>query len=264
MGKKVQQKKEIKKKKRRKLKVKFLLKTLLCLCIIVVFFLYVYSLKIKNIYIKGNDIVSDALIIETIGIKDYPKIYKLNIKKSKKLLLENPLIDEVKIKRNIFGKLTINIKEAKVLFYYKYSNKYITSSNKSIDSSNEYLGVPTLINFTPDTVFKELVNGLNKIDYNIVKSINEIEYNPYKGSDGTIIDNNRFNLKMIDGNTVVIDTVNIKNLNSYNTIFVSLGMDKTKGVLYLDTITEDNIYFKSYESMAKEEKEKEEQEKEKS
>ena len=84
--------------------------------------------------------------------------------------------------------------------------------------------------------------------------INEIEYNPYKNADGTIIDNNRFTLKMNDQNTVIIDTVNIKNLNLYNTIYASLGMDTSKGILYLDTITEDNIYFKSYETINNENK----------
>ena len=88
--------------------------------------------------------------------------------------------------------------------------------------------------------------------------INELEYNPYKAADGTIIDNNRFTLKMNDGNTVIIDTVNIKNLNKYNEIYASLGMDKEKGILYLDTITEDNIYYKSYDTIAKEAKEAEE------
>ncbi|MDE5888848.1 MAG: hypothetical protein K2H20_02390, partial [Bacilli bacterium] len=91
--------------------------------------------------------------------------------------------------------------------------------------------------------------------YNIVKMINEIEYTPYKSSDGTIIDNNHFTLKMNDTNTVMIDTVNIKNLNKYQTIVASPDMDKNHGVIYLDTINDDRIYIKSYETIAKEEEE---------
>ena len=75
---------------------------------------------------------------------------------------------------------------------------------KSIEDDISYVGVPSLVNFTPDTVFDDLVVGLNKIDYNIVKMINEIEYTPYKSEEGTTIDNNLFTLTMNDGNIVKI------------------------------------------------------------
>ena len=82
--------------------------------------------------------------------------------------------------------------------------------------------------------------------------INEIEYTPYKSADGTIIDNNHFTLKMNDTNTVMIDTVNIKNLNKYQTIIASPDMDSKHGIIYLDTINDDRIYIKSYETIAAE------------
>ena len=43
----------------------------------------------------------------------------------------------------------------------------ITSEGKSIENDNSYLGFPTLINFTPDTIFNELYKGLNKINKGI-------------------------------------------------------------------------------------------------
>ena len=62
---------------------------------------------------------------------------------------------------------------------------------------------------------------------------------------------------MNDGNIVKIDTVNIKNLNQYKTIYTSLEMNKTKRVVYLDTIINkgDGIYSKTLESIKKEEAE---------
>lgn len=257
MDKKVQQPKPH---KRRRLRVKFLLKLSAFVCLIVVSIIYLKNYHIKNIYITGNEVIPDVKIIETLEIKDYPSMSKLKVKKAESTLLEqNPIIEKVSIKRDLLGKVRIDITETKILFYYKYNNKYITTSGKSIDDlNNEYYGYPILINFTPDTVFDSLLKGLNKVNYDIIKMINELEYNPYKAADGTIIDNNRFTLKMNDGNTVIIDTVNIKNLNKYNEIYASLGMDKEKGILYLDTITEDNIYYKSYDTIAKEAKEAEE------
>ena len=92
--------------------------------------------------------------------------------------------------------------------------------------------------------------------------INTIEYNPYKDREGKVIDETRFKLVMNDYNTVMIDTVNITKLNDYYDIYISLNMNETKGLLYLDTITEDNILFESYTSIEQERLEKELKEKE--
>jgi len=68
---------------------------------------------------------------------------------------------------------------------------------------------------------------------------------------------------MNDYNTVIINTVNIRKLNEYFDIYVSLNMQETKGLLYLDTITDDNILFESYTSIEQAQIEKEQQEAEK-
>ena len=62
---------------------------------------------------------------------------------------------------------------------------------------------------------------------------------------------------MNDNNTVIIDTVNIKRLNDYTMIYTSLNMDVEKGILHLDTITKDSIYFKKYEEITEDNPEKE-------
>lgn len=248
-------KKQQKKKKKLKLRVKVLFKLLLFVGLVAFSIYYVKELKIKNIYVTGNVNVKDVTVIETLGIQDYPKIYELNLDKMEKSLKKLPLVEKANIKRNIFGKLSIDIEETKILFLYKYNNKYTTASNKSIKDDLSYIGVPSLINFTPDTIFDALVVGLNKIDYDIVKMIGEIEYTPYKSQEGQTIDNNLFTLYMNDGNIVKIDTVNIKNLNQYNTIYTTLEMNKTKRIVYLDTILNegDGIYSKTLESLRKEE-----------
>lgn len=255
------------KKKKLRLKVRVVVKLLLFLLIAGALFYYVSNLKIKNIFITGTTRVRDVEIIEKVGIQDYPCIYKLNLSEMKDAIKTIPLVRDVKIKRNLFGKLRIQVEEDTVLFFYKYNNKYITSSGASVEDTNDYFGYPTLINFTPDTIFEDFVKGLNKVDMDVILMINEIEYTPYKASDGQVIDNNRFTLKMNDTNTVIVDTVNMKNLNKYMTIFASPDMDKERGVVYLDTINDESIYFKSYETIAKEEEEKkraqEEQDKEK-
>ena len=253
-----------KKKKRLRLNYKGIFKLTISLLFLVLLFLYFTKLRIKNIYIEGTTNIKDVEIIEAAGIKEYPKIYKLNISKIKKNILKLPLVSNVKIKRNIFGRITITITEDKVLFYYNQEGKYITSTGKRVDNNVSYKGCPTLINQTPDNIVNKLVIGFNKVDDNILKMINTIEYNPYKDSEGNIIDETRFKLIMNDYNTVMIDTVNIRKLNDYLDIYISLNMQQTKGLLYLDTITDDNILFESYTSIEEDRitKEQEEQENE--
>ena len=254
-----------KKKKKLKLNYKGIFKLLIFILLIVLIILYFLNLNIKNIYILGTNKIKDIDIIETAHIKDYPPIFKLNTYKIKKDLEKNPLIKKVSIKRNIFGTITFNIEERNILFFYKEKNKYVTSDSKYIEDDPSYIGYPILINYTPRKMIEKLAIGFNKVNPDILKMINTIEYNPYTNKEGKVIDETRFKLLMNDTNTVMIDTVNIRKLNKYMTIYISLNMKDTKGLLYLDTITDDNILFESYTSIEqsrieKEEKEKEQQE----
>ncbi len=244
------------KKVKRKLNIKAFIVFALVIYLIVMLVYYFLSMPIKNIYITGNSYVSDNDIIIAAGIKNYPSIIKLNSSKMKKNIKKLDYVDDVKIRRNIFGKLTINIKEANILFFNRNNNKLVLSNSKEIEDDNSY-GYASLINYVPKDIYKKLIVSLNKIDDNILKSISEIEYSISKSND-KVIDDTRFLLRMNDGNTVYINLINIKNLNKYQSIYATLN--DTLGVIYLDSSSNENIYFKSYESLAKEQEEKEQQE----
>lgn len=244
------------KKVKRKLNIKAFIVFALVIYLIVMLVYYFLSMTIKNIYITGNSYVSDNDIIIAAGIKNYPSIIKLNSSKMKKNIKKLDYVDDVKIRRNIFGKLTINIKEANILFFNRNNNKLVLSNSKEIEDDNSY-GYASLINYVPKDIYKKLIVSLNKIDDNILKSISEIEYSISKSND-KVIDDTRFLLRMNDGNTVYINLINIKNLNKYQSIYATLN--DTLGVIYLDSSSNENIYFKSYESLAKEQEEKENQE----
>lgn len=250
---------EVKTKKviKKKIKISGLLFLLVFVILFTFIFYNVINLPIKHIYITGNDHVSDNDIINITGIKYYPPIYKLNKKEMKESILALPLVKDVEIKKSIFGKLQIDILEYKILFLNKSTNELVLSNNKSIANDYEYTRVPTLVNYVPDTIYSELITGLGGIDYDILTSISEIEYSKSTNKEGEVIDDKRFILRMNDGNTVVMNTVNIKRLNSYNTIYSSLSDEL--GTIYLDSIAEENIYFKSY---ALEEQERMEEERE--
>ena len=95
------EKKKIKvKRKKRKLKVKRIIICLLVLISLVLLFLYIKKLPIKNIYIVGNNILSDKEIIEEAGISNYPSFLATSSSTIKKKLLKNNYIKEVNIKKN--------------------------------------------------------------------------------------------------------------------------------------------------------------------
>ena len=206
------------------------------------FIYYLWQLPIKNIYIKGNKYLTDATIIETAGIKNYPSLMRTSRGKVKKKLLKNEYIDEVKIKKNIFGKITITVKESKPLFYDKTINKIVLLNKSSVDNDLS-IQLPTLINSVPNDIYNQLIEKFNDVDYDIILQISEIEYSPDIINE-KVIDPNRFLLRMNDGNSAYINPVNIKKLNDYFKNY-DLVPDGVKGTFYFDS-NNGNVMFKMY------------------
>ena len=222
-----------KKKKKKKFNYKRLLVFVLIIYLLISTINKLINEPIKNIIITGNNIVTDNEIIESANIKNYPPLVTLNINKIKNLIKENPLISEVEIKRNLKFQLTIKITELKIICLDKNNNKLLLENGNKIDNNNLYEGIPLLINYTPEDILKEFLENMGKLDYSIISGISEIEYSPSMSSDDKVVDENRFLLKMNDGNLVYINLSKLKNLKSYQKIYASLG--DNKGVLHLDS-----------------------------
>ena len=228
----------------KKFSFKRLLILLLILYIVIYSLYFVFKMPIKNIYIKGTNLISDNDVIMVAGIKDYPSIFQTTSAKLTKKIKSLPLVKNVKIRKNIFGKLTISIEEYKILFYNLNNKKLVLEDNVEIDDNNNYKGIPTLINYVPDNIYKRMSKSLLKVDKDILALVSEIEYSPSKSNE-QIIDDTRFILRMNDGNTVYANLLNIKNLNHYEEIYSTLN--NQKGYLYLDSTNEENFYFQVYE-----------------
>ena len=224
--------KKSKKKVKRHLKIKSFL--ILISIVLVIFFLgyYVVSLPIKNIYIKGNDKISDYDILVATGLKDYPPMFKYSKKSLASKLLAIPNIANVKIQKDLKGTIILEVEEARILFFNRNDKKYVLENHKTLDNSKE--NVPFLINYVPDTIYNRLIDSMKDLSTNTLALISEIEYSPSKSGDVTI-DDTRFLLRMNDGNNVYINLINIKRLNMYleiSTIFPSngtLGLDSDNG-----------------------------------
>lgn len=221
----------------KKVKKKLNFKKLLILLLMIYLLCYCgynfFTRPIKNIIITGNTLVSDAEIISLAGIKKYPALFTLQKSKMINGIKKNKLISDVQIKRNLKYEIKINVNELKVVCLYLSTGELLLSDGTRIPDENKYEGIPTLINYTPDDVLKDFLNGLGKLDYGTISGISEIKYDPTSSTTGEDIDKTRFLLLMNDGNQVYINNAKIRLLSSYQKIYSSLK-DK-KGILHLDS-----------------------------
>ena len=214
-----------KNKGKRKLNIKKLIIVLAIILFAVGAFFYYFSLRVTNIYVVGNTYLKESDILLQTNLLDYPNIYKVSNDKIENALLKNDLIKSVNVHKSLFGNVTIEIEENKIL-YQKSNGKYVLSNNKEVELIDNPLGIPTLLNECDD-VCEKLANKMLLIDDDILKHISEIEYKK------TDLDKERFMFYMLDGNYVYITLSKINLINSYNEIYPTL--EGKKGILYLDS-----------------------------
>lgn len=211
------------KKKKRKIRYDRIIIFLGIIIFIVLGFTYVLNIKISNIYISGNEYLTDQQIIEIAGISDYPSTLQNLSLQIKERLKNDILIKDVKVVKKGFTKVYIEVEENRPLFYYEYDNKTVLVDGQTVSSK---YNVPTVINYITDTYYDAFVTEMSKLDEQILSRISEIQFFPND------VDDNRFFLTMNDGNYVYVNISTFNKLNKYITILESLP-DKN-GILYLD------------------------------
>ncbi len=239
-------KKDNNKKPKKRLNVKRLIILILFLYLIYYLISSIINMPTKNIFIEGNINVTDHEIITVGEIEKYPPFYLLNIKKLEDRIETLPLINSVKITRKLSGILKIKVVENKPLFIIKTSDMVVLNNKEEIKNNHSFMGLPTLINYVPDTIYDDFIVGFSKVKSNIIGMINYIEYKPSRNSNEEIIDDKRFLISMNDGNSIYIIPNKIDNLNYYLDILSSLSIKDKKGTLYLDSGNEDNFIFEPY------------------
>ena len=219
------EKKKIKVKvKKRKLKIKKILVTILLLTIIILSYLYLKRLPIRNIYIIGNNILSDREIIKMSEIDNYPSFIDTSSREIKTKLLRNNYIKEVKIIKKFWGKVYIYINENKILALY--NDRLLLESGEEVENIYNITTMPLLTNDI-SSIKERFVSKFSLVDNDILLKISEISYVPNE------VDKERFALKMNDGNLVYVTLTKINKINKYNSIYS--GLDGKKGIIYLDS-----------------------------
>ena len=129
--------------KKRKFKIRYG-RILIFLSIVFIIGFIIYKIldrNLTNIYISGNNYLSDQFIIETVKLDNYPKMIKINTIKIKNELLKNNFVNDVEITKNN-TEIHIKIKEAHPIYYDLSLQKVILSNGNQVD--NNYM-VPTLV-----------------------------------------------------------------------------------------------------------------------
>ena len=216
--------------KKKKLKVKniviFLILIFGITLLSFILYYFVINTNIKNIYINGNTYVKDIEIMRRANIVDYPKMLDISTSNMENEIKKIDIIKDVNIKKGLFGKLTINIKEYKPLFYNGNTQKIILSNNKEIEN-NITVSLPILnMEGLSDKILNKLILKFSEVNDEIKLRISEIKYAPNN------VDNERFLCIMNDGNYVYITLVKIEEINYYLKILPTL--ENKKGVLNLD------------------------------
>ena len=218
-------KKKNNKKNKRKLNKKRFLIFIIILLFLVLFFYKLFNINIKNIYISGNDFLTDQEIIDIAKLKDYPNSINNLSHTIENRLENNTYILEANVsKKKFISKVYIEIKENYPLFYYQVEEKTILYNK---DKVTDKFTIPTVINQIPNTIYNEFVKKLKKIDKNILNRMSEIEYKPNE------VDKERFFILMNDGNYVYLTLNKFLSINKY--IDMIKSFDNKKGILYLDS-----------------------------
>ena len=214
-------------KKKKKNKKKIIFKILIIIIILGSLIFYFKNMKIKNIYVTGNNNLKDQEIIELAGINNYPNLFQTSSRKIEKKIKLNPLIDSVKVKKTFLGKITINIKEHNLLLKNEIDNTIYLDNGQKITNDINIIGLPTLTNDVDKDILNDFLKKLNTINKDILSKISEITYSPNE------YDKDLFLFLMNDGNYVYITTTRLDNINKYENVLLEL--EGKKGIIYLDS-----------------------------
>ena len=180
--------------------------------------------KIKNISVSGNQFLSDQEVIELAGLEDYPSTFTHFSFQIKQALEDDVFVKSATVSKSWLYDVHITIEENRPLFYDTTKQKTILESGDEADGSFD---VPTLVNYTPDTIYSKLIQKMKDLDTDIIRRISEMQYDPND------VDPNRFLFTMDDGNYVYLTANQLSNINNYVTIISKFS--GKKGILYLDS-----------------------------
>ncbi len=213
------------KKKKRKIKLKSIIVVFSFILIVGLIIFYYTNKRITNIYVIGNNLLKESYIIDKTNLINYPPIVSIDTKKIENDLISDSLIKSVEVKKSLLGKVTITIEENTPIL--KMSDNLYILSNGDMEEIDIEEQVPFLKGEVDASIYDNFIKKMLLIDKDILIKISEMEYAK------TEFDNERFLMRMNDGNIVYVTLSRIELINSYNEVYPTL--EDSKGILHLDS-----------------------------
>lgn len=168
------------KKKKRKINTKVIKAILKILCLIgliagtIAFLMISPIFNIAEIEITNNKKISKDTYISLSGIKYGENIYRINKKDiEEKIKSENAYVQDVKIKRVLPNKLTIEVQERTATYMIELDGTYMYLDNQGyiLEKSKEKLEVPILLGIETD---KENIKVKNRLCEEDLQKLNKV------------------------------------------------------------------------------------------
>ncbi len=217
------------KNKRFKLRYKRLIIFLIVVLLFVFLLIFLLNLRITNIYVSGNNYISDQSIIEFAKIQNYPKTFFNFSSDISSRLNSSIYIEKSTVKKRGLTKVYIDVVENRPYFYSELKKKTIL---KNGEYSSDIFNVPILLNDVDSSIYNQFLEKYSLINLDVVDIISEIKYVPND------VDNKLFMFSMNDGNFVY---VNLDRFEIFNKYFDYVAkFNNHRGILFLDS----GEYFK--------------------
>ena len=195
-----------------------------CLIVIIlatiILFMMSSVFNIKEIKVINNNIISAEEIINLSTLKTDTNMFKTTNIIIKNNLKTNAYIEDVKIKRNFNGVITLDITERKPTYMLKLNNEYVYINNQGymLEISNTPLQVPIIIGYeTPTEEIKEgnrlVINDLKKLE-DVIKIMNSASDKSFLDTITSIDITDETNYKLIiESENKIVQFGDIKNTN---------------------------------------------------
>ena len=195
-----------------------------CLIVIIlatiILFMMSSVFNIKEIKVINNNIISAEEIINLSTLKTDTNMFKTTNRIIKNSLKTNAYIEDVKIKRNFNGVITLDITERKPTYMLKLNNEYVYINNQGymLEISNTPLQVPIIIGYeTPTEEIKEgnrlVINDLKKLE-DVIKIMNSASDKSFLDTITSIDITDETNYKLIiESENKIVQFGDIKNTN---------------------------------------------------
>lgn len=159
---------------------------ILLLAVISVLSVYLISSwsAVKEIEVNGNVNLEKEEILERSGIKEGNKMYLLQTNKAEENIKVLPIVEKINVEREWPNKVVINVEEYAIVgFVESHRNYYPVLENKRVLRGFHMApeNAP-IIHFFEGKEFDGLVDSLNDVNPEILRTISEIYYRPHDES----------------------------------------------------------------------------------